>query len=124
MILNLQAYLGFDFLKQRVVEPQKYVTPPITFLTTRRNLSNGSFVHLSHSSVRLFFLLGSGTFVPKIPERTFLQSRVIEPDIVIPAVVCKLLFVLDASFAKNRGLQTRSRAVLFLEFCVRRVEAV
>lgn len=64
-------------------------------LGSGRNLGYSSFIHLPYANGGGFLLLRGCALIFEVPPRSFLQSRVIKPYIVIAAVVRQLLFILD-----------------------------
>jgi len=92
------------------------------FFSTRRDLCNGPLIDLPNTVCSTFLLVDRRSFVFEVPPCTFLQTCIIEPDIVIPAIVSDFVFVLDSTFAENGTLESYACAMLFFEFCISSIE--
>jgi len=75
----------------------------VALLVPRRYLCNRSFVNFTYASYRLFFLLCGCTLFSQLSVGTLFETSVIEPDIVIPAVMREFFLVLDSTLAKYSG---------------------
>jgi len=107
-----ETNLCFQFFEQGVIQPQEDVPSPMPLLVPRRRyLSDSSFVNLPHS-------LDGVLAVSISSARVFFQSRVIEPDVVVPRFVREFFLVLKSSFTEDSHLDAGPRAMLFLEIRV------
>ena len=71
------------------------------FLATGWHLGNCSLVYLSHPTRCCLHLVGSRPLGLEVAPRLFLQSRVVEPDIVVATVVRELFLILDSTLAQD-----------------------
>ena len=94
----------------------------MTLLGPRGYLGNCTLIHLTDPIRRPLLLFRRRAFLSRVVQSALLQTRIVEPDVVIPSIVSKLLLVLDSPLAEDRGLQGGASAVLLLEFCVCRVK--
>ena len=90
----------------------------MSLLTTRRNLSNRTLIHFSHSTDRLFLLFRSRSFIPEILQGTHLQTRIIEPYVIVSTIMSKFILILDSTFTEDSRFKGRSRAVLLFKLGV------
>lgn len=88
----------------------------------RRHLRDYPLVDFTHAIHSALDLILSCVLLPKPPQRVLFQASIIEPDVVIPAIVRELLFILDPPLPEDSRLERVARAVLFLEFRVRGVQ--
>lgn len=82
-----------------------------------------TFVYFACATGGRFFLFRSSAFLPQVSKSPFLKPSVVKPDVVVPAILGELVFILYTPFSENRGFKGGTSAVLLLEFGVRSVEA-
>ena len=93
----------------------------MSLLTTRRNLSNRTLIHFSHSTDRLFLLFRSRSFIPEILQGTLLQARIIEPYVIVSTIMSKFILVLDSTFTEDSIFESCTSTMLFLKLGVLRI---
>lgn len=108
-------YLGVEFLKEGIVEPQEDVPPPVSLLLTRRHLRDRALIHLPDPLERV-----SGPVLT--PVRVLLESGIVEPDVIVARLVRQLFLVLQAALAEHGHFDAGPVAELFLKVGVGGVE--
>jgi hypothetical protein len=94
----------------------------MTLLSTWWDLCYCALIHLAHAASRFLLLFGCGALFAYILQRSLLKPCVIKPNIVVSAILCEFILILDTALAKNSGFKSRTRAVLLLEFGICSIE--
>lgn len=94
----------------------------MTLLAARWYLRHSTLVHLPHSASRSILLTRGRALIVQIAQGTLLKACVVEPDVIVPAILCELVFILDPALAEDGRFERRARAMLLLELGVRGIQ--